>query len=147
MTVRTPTKWYAPLGNGYVNVASNNIYLNPFGQYEPPQITTQSKINLLTQAGVQLLINPNVYAPKNHDLWTSTGKGRTSWIPKSGEGYVFTSLNYQGAMQQGFPLIPGTNQITDNKGDFFVTNTGQNIVTTPVIVVGKFATLWQATGA
>lgn len=130
-TLRNPTKWYAPLGNGYVNVNSNNIYLNPFGVYTPQQITTQLGVNLLTQSGEELLINPNTFSFKNHDAWVSTNKSNTGWIPHSGLGHVYSG---------------STNQITDNLGDFLVTNNSNNIVTTPITVTGKNPTGWNSTG-
>lgn len=147
-TLRNPTKWAAPLGNGYINVFSGNNYLTPLGNTVTLSLITDNLGNIITtNSGNNLQINYNIYSPKNRDAWTNVlHKQDTQWIPRSGQGYVFTSLNYQGAMQQGFPLVPGTNQITDNHGNFITDNLGNNIVTTPVIAVGKYPTAWSSTG-
>jgi len=58
-------------------------------------------------------------------------KNPTKWRPQSGKGYVLTQ---------------GTLLFADNHGNHIVTNSGNNIVTTPTYVVPKYATAWIASG-
>lgn len=148
MTLKSPTQWMAPGGNGYVNIANNNVYLNPVGNESPlASIKTQSGVAILTQSGSTITVNPNVFSPKETTSWAKETTPPGQWIPKGGYGYVYTNLNYQAAGQEGVPVIPGTNQITDNSGNFLVDNLGDNLVTNDTIVVGKFLTLWSDSGA
>lgn len=59
-------------------------------------------------------------------------RNATSWIPQSGTGFV---------------TLPGQNNLVTNTGNFLVTNTGNFIVTNGVVVIGRFATQWTASGA
>jgi hypothetical protein len=55
----------------------------------------------------------------------------TQWTPPSGQGYIITIglLNFQ-----------------DNLGHLLITNLGNNIVTNPVQLIGKYVTAWSQSG-
>lgn len=144
MAVKNPTQWGAPEGNGYVNQAGNHLAL---GTPAPSKITTQSGVDILTQGGEDLLINPNTFTFKSTTSWTKESKADSQWIPKGGYGYVYSNLNYQAAGQEGVPVIPGIKPITDNLGNFLVDNSGNNLVTNDtIVIIGKFLTQWTESG-
>lgn len=58
-------------------------------------------------------------------------KNPTSWRPPSGQGYIITE---------------GLLDFQDNSGNLLVTNSLDNIVTTPTYAIGKYATAWTASG-
>lgn len=118
--VRNPTQWMAPSGTGYFSL---NGGLN---------LTTLAGAELTTLSGTLLLSDTYVYNPKFNTSWASTGKSNTGWQPVGGVGYV---------------VNVGTETFTDNLGDFLITNSGNNIVTTPTHTTGKNATAWTASGA
>ena len=60
-----------------------------------------------------------------------TLKNPTPWIPTTGQGYV---------------VIPGRQLFQDNLGHLIIDNLGNNLVTNPAYVIGKFATAWAETG-
>jgi len=57
-------------------------------------------------------------------------KTPTKWIPSAGTGYV---------------VNVGSNFLITNSGNFLTTNSGNFLVTTPIKVVGKYATTWTKT--
>jgi hypothetical protein len=86
------TNWSPPSGKGYVKTSTGSI-------------TTQSGLELLTQSGVGLLINPEVYTPEAPTSWSATSKEETSWTPPSGEGYIESSGDLSIKTQSGLELL------------------------------------------
>lgn len=119
MPVKNPTQWAPPSGRGYIT-SSSDVALK-----------TQSGVDLLTQDGETITINPTIYQPEFATSWSATTRNRTGWVPKSGTGYVINA---------------GTQYLVTNAGDFLVTNDGDYLVTTPTYDVPKYATQWTATG-
>ncbi len=62
---------------------------------------------------------------------TTPVRNATQWFPPSGKGFVSTQ---------------GTLFFTDNSGNFLVTNTALDIVTTPTYVIPKIPTKWTVVG-
>ena len=117
MAVKNPTIWTPPSGRGYVKPSSL------------ASITTESGLTLTTQSGTTLTIEAEVYQPVYATGWTKSGKNNTTWQSNLGN------------------IIIGNLLFTDNLGNFIVTNSGNNIVTTPTVNKLKSPTLWAATGA
>jgi hypothetical protein len=162
LTTKNPSRWMPPSGNGYVDIANNNVYLNPVGSETVlASITTQSGVDILTQAGSQITVTSDIYSPKSVTPWASWvygetiqgslypeqyGKQPSKWAPAGGVGYIYDSLDWQAAGQQGATIIPGFNNITDNSGNLLITNQGNYIITTDIIQVSKYLTQWEGSG-
>lgn len=119
MSVKNPTQWIAPSGTGYTT-AKGGL-----------SITTLSSSQLTTLAGSSFVTDTGIYTTKADTSWSVTGKSSTSWNPLLGGGFTVTV---------------GTKLFTDNLGDFLITNSGNNLVTTTTYDVPKYATAWTATG-
>ena len=60
-----------------------------------------------------------------------TTNNPAQWLPPSGHGFI---------------NFVGFEKFQDNLGNLIIDNLGNNIVTNPIQVVGKYATLWASTG-
>lgn len=156
---KNPSKWAGINGIGYVDIANSDNYLNPLGSESTLANIEDNHGNvIITNGGDSLQINTNVFNFKNPAAWESwlngeviedynTGQTPSKWAPSTGYGEIYASLNYAAAGYEGYPIIPGFNQITDNEDNNLTTNQGNFLVTTDVIEVPKYPTLWAESGA
>lgn len=117
--IKNDTSWTPPSGEGYVTASTTD------------SIATQASSDITTQSGLTLIIEDESYQPKYATSWTESSKNDTHWLPPSGSGYVVNA---------------GAYDLTTNLSDFIVTNSGDNIVTTPTYDINKYPTLWELSG-
>lgn len=113
--IKPLTQWMAPSGTGYFET-SGDIDLR-----------TQSGVMLLTQEGIPILLNPEVYEPKFKTTWILDSKQDTFWVPPSGTGYITASTG---------------NALTTQSGVDLLTQSGEVITINPDIYIPKSITDW-----
>lgn len=116
MPVRNPTKWAPPSGRGYISSSTGS------------NITTQASVDLTTQSGSTLTINPSIYKQPYATAWAKSSKNKTGWQRASGTGYIINA---------------GNKFILTNNGFSLADNLGNLLATTTIYEIDKYATSWN----
>lgn len=116
MTILNPTRWTPASGRGYMLTSGT------------PPLQTQQGINLQTQGGLTINVQPVQYQPVYTTSWVKSYHSRAVWEPT----LRYPAINY--------------NLIT-NSGLNIITNSGLQIITSTGVGADKYLTAWQETGA
>lgn len=90
-------------------------------------LETQSGVTLITQSEEELIINDSVVTNNPVTSWDVSSRTDTEW-------------------QDETVVYVGAQNLTDNLGNYLVTNDGDNLVTTDNYNVPKTPTEWTASG-